>query len=385
MSSSATLPWWESLPADFCSQVQGTDLDAAHRLRVHGTAALDRALVTGLATLISGALGSSLWPARRMARERELMAFYEPFADRADAAEVFALPRNMPRIHRSRPRLFRRRDVPTELLSFDSDYQTLCPEMADSYRSHRRNRYAHIQYWRHPGGARPTLIFLHGYFASPYRLNSWGFSLPWFYKQGYDVALYTLPFHGMRSGRRQLVNGMGYFAHGMAHLNEAMRHAVQDIRVLFNFLEDEGAPAIGMSGLSLGGYLTALMAAVEPRLAFAIPNSPVVSLIDMAMAWQPTGVLMKLLRWRHDIGIEEMRHGTALHSPLTYEPAIDADRLMVIGGAGDRFTPPRFVRLLHEHWPGSQMHWFPGNHIMHLQQAEYLRLMKSFMDKHVGY
>lgn len=384
--NSGTTPWWNTLPTDICDRFEGTELDAAHRLQVGSTAAFDHVLSSGLSAIVTGAFANSLWRSGGVLRERERLARYQAFAHPDDSSVVFPRPEKMPRVHRTSPRRFSRRsDVPSELLSFDSEYEPLCPELQDAYSRHRRNRLAHVQYWRHPGGPRPTLIFLHGYFASPYRINSWGFSLPWFYKKGYDIALYTLPFHGARHSRRQIVNGLGFFGHGMAHMNESMRHAVQDVRVLINFLEAEGAPAVGVSGLSLGGYLAALLAAVEPRLAFAIPNSPAVSLIDMMMGWQPSGALLKMVCGRYGIPVEELRHGTAFHCPLTYRPAIDADRLMVIGGAGDRFTPPRLVRLLHEHWAGSHLHWFPGNHIMHLQQAGYLRLMKTFMDRHVGY
>ena len=41
------------------------------------------------------------------------------------------------------------------------------------------------------------------------------------------------------------------------------------------------------------------------------------------------------------------------------------------------------VSLLHQHWAGSDVHWFPGNHLLHLQQGRYLRLMKKFMDRNV--
>lgn len=102
------------------------------------------------------------------------------------------------------------------------------------------------------------------------------------------------------------------------------------------------------------------------------------------MEWQRTGPLLRWMMRRHSISLQELRHGTALHSPLTYKPQIDADRLMIIAGAGDRFTPPRFVRLLREHWQGSHLHWFPGNHILHLQQGKYLRLRKAFMDRNTG-
>jgi hypothetical protein len=48
------------------------------------------------------------------------------------------------------------------------------------------------------------------------------------------------------------------------------------------------------------------------------------------------------------------------------------------------FFPPRLVRLLHQHWQGSVIYWFPGSHVVHLQQGKYLRLMRGFMDRHSG-
>lgn len=379
-------PWWECLPSDFHRQRRPPAMAANHAPQIRATAAVDRVLRTGLGVLISAGMAPTLWSRAGARRELELLRFYQPFADRADAAEVFPRPAKPQRMHRSRvrKRLFQSSDVPRELLSFDSDYRPLCPQLRERYTRHRPNCVAHAQHWSHPDGPRPTLIFLHGYFLSPYPVNSRAFSLPWFYKKGYDILLYTLPFHGDRRARHECYSGQGYFSGGLSGVNEAMRHAVHDVRVLIDYVLDRGAPSVGVSGLSLGGYLSALLAAVDERLAFSIPNSPVVSPIDMALEWRPTGPLMRWTMRRHGIGLQTLRHGTALHSPLTYEPVIDADRLMIIGGAGDRFTSPHFVRLLHEHWPGSHLHWFPGNHILHLQQGDYLKLMKAFMDRNTG-
>ncbi len=72
----------------------------------------------------------------------------------------------------------------------------------------------------------------------------------------------------------------------------------------------------------------------------------------------------------------------AVHSPATYPLQLEGDRALTIGGAGDRLTSPRFVRLLHQHWQESHLHWFPGNHVIHLSQGAYLRRMKNFMDRH---
>lgn len=380
-----TSRWWDQLPEDFYKLTDGTSLDDSHCLQVRGTAALDRVARTGLSAAVSLAMVGALGSTNRMQEQRRLLQFYQQYADTADPAVVFPPPSmNINIRRRATPVwMFRPKDIHSELLSFDSGFEPLCSELTTQYAKHKRNSTAQAQYWRHPDGPRPTLIFIHGYVASGYRLNSWGFSLPWLYKQGYDIILYTLPFHGVRRGLTHLFNGQGYFAEGLAHMNEAMRHAIHDVRVLMDFLQEEGAPAMGVSGLSLGGYLAALLASVDDRLAFSIPNSPLVVPVDMALEWQPSGALFKWLMRHHGIGLAEFRHGLALHSPLTYKPLIDADRLMVIGGAGDRFTPPRYVRLLHDHWQGSELHWFPGNHLLHLQQAKYLRTMKAFMDRSV--
>lgn len=100
----------------------------------------------------------------------------------------------------------------------------------------------------------------------------------------------------------------------------------------------------------------------------------------MVMGWPILGPLMRRMFAQHGIGLQDFRHFTAVHCPLNWKPVIAPERQLVIGGAGDRFTSPQFVNKLHEHWEGSSMHWFPGNHVVHLQQRDYLRVMKRFMD-----
>ena len=42
------------------------------------------------------------------------------------------------------------------------------------------------------------------------------------------------------------------------------------------------------------------------------------------------------------------------------------------------------ICLLWEHWQRCRLHWFPGNHLIHLDQGRYLRAMRSFM-KQIGF
>ncbi|WP_273455357.1 alpha/beta hydrolase family protein [Nevskia ramosa] len=375
--------WWESLPHDYYRLTEATEIDLEHRLKVRGSAGLDRLLRTGLGTLVSAAMVPGLARSAGVAQQREALRWYQPYADRDDRDAIFARPSAPVTIEETPAGRFdwRPSGIPMRHLAFDSPFQTLNPALQASYAQSGRNRRARALHLHHPDGPRKTLIWLHGYTLDSYRINGTAFALPWLWRKGYDILMVTLPFHGARAERWHPFSGYGYFAGGMAHANEAMLQAIHDIRIFIDHLLASGVPSVGVSGLSLGGYLSALLASVDPRLAFAIPNSPLVVPIDMALQWQPIGPILRFLDRRHGFGIGEMRHGMALHSPLSWQPLIDRERLLIIGGAGDRFTSPSLVNLLHRHWRGSQLHWFPGNHVLHLQQGIYLRLMKRFMDR----
>jgi pimeloyl-ACP methyl ester carboxylesterase len=378
-----TPPWWVTLPEDFYSQSDGTELDSEYPLKVYGTAAVDRVVRGMLGVMMSAAALPRLTRPDALARDRAAMDFYADLASDRDVEKVFVKPPKVTIDACQPPRFsYKPKGIPAFNLSFNSPFEPLNPDVADAYMSNRRNRKAHAQYWAHPTGPRPTMIYVHGVVASAYSFNAQFFHLRELYDHGYNILLYTQPFHGARREAGHPFNGYGLFSEGFAQMNEAMLHAISDLRVLVDYLFGRGAPQVGISGLSLGGYLSSLLAVVEPRLAFCIPNSPLVAPVDTMRSWFPTRQLMDALAERSELTPLELRRGMAIHSPLSYQPKLDPERVMIIGGAGDRFTPPRFVRLLHSHWPSSHLHWFPGNHLVHFGQAEYLQLMMRFMDSH---
>lgn len=88
MESELRTPWWEQLPDDFWQQVDGTELDARNRLKVHGTAAIERVLRTSLSTTVAAAMAAALSKGGDMEREFEALRFYEPLARAGDASRV---------------------------------------------------------------------------------------------------------------------------------------------------------------------------------------------------------------------------------------------------------------------------------------------------------
>ncbi|MFZ5756000.1 MAG: alpha/beta hydrolase family protein [Pseudomonadota bacterium] len=374
-------PWWDNLEPGFHKFPDDFYLDLRTQLMVDATAGADLLLRTGAATLLATlAMPMSLNP-RRLLTDHEDRPFYQAMAETDDPGAFFrAPPAGVPVDELPMgPFAFRPDDGESLMLCFESPFETVNPRLRDRYRSHERNRTAWAQYWRHGDRPRPTIVVIHGFAADPYWLNRRFFALPWFFRQGYDILLYTLPHHGRRRGRLAPFSGHGYFAHGISHINETVAQSIFDLRIFTDYLRRHGSEKIGVTGISLGGYTTALAASVMDDLEFAIPNVPVVSMVDLIFQWFPAGAVVKSLLRLSDISVRDARHAMAVHCPLTWTPKLPRERLMIIGGAGDRLAPPKHSRLLWDHWDRCRIHWFPGNHVLHLDQGRYLKEMLAFM------
>ncbi|EJM49266.1 hypothetical protein PMI26_00337 [Pseudomonas sp. GM33] len=383
MESELQAPWWEQLPEDFWRQADGTELDASNRLKVHGTAAIERVLRTSLSSTVATAMSVALYKGGNAGHEFEALRFYEPLARGGDATRVFLQPPKGIAIETSPATgcSVGLRGIQRFQLRFASPFKPLNPAAQPQFENMQNNLLAHAQHWCHGDRPRPTLIVIHGFAADAPFLNAQALSLESLYRQGYDILLFTYPHHGPRAERGDLFSGVGLFGRGLLSFTESPLHAIHDLRVFIDYLQERGVEHIGVTGISLGGYTASLLATVDERLSFCIPIVPAVSPIDLFLEWWPTSVLLPRLMRSQGVNVAQMRGLTAVHNPLTYKPCIDGKRVLIIGGAGDRFSLPRHLRLLQRHWPDSQLHWFPGSHLIHLGRGEYLLRMCAFMDQ----
>jgi pimeloyl-ACP methyl ester carboxylesterase len=361
------------------------DLTLRQRLILDSSAVADIALRTAIASL----LGATMVPAvlstalRRSEQraEHDHLRFYAELASAQDPELSFPAPTSEPRIS-SRPanpiaEWMAKGSVHN--IRFDSSFQAVNPALREQYGGYVRNNVVRAQHWRHDDGPHPTLCVIHGFMGSPYLFNGLFFSLPWFYRSGYDVLLYTLPFHGARAEKGSPFSGYGYFAHGFAGFAEAMSQAVHDFRSLIDYLEFTGVDRVALTGMSLGGYTSALIACVDDRIQAVIPNVPVVAPDRTVDEWFPANYVVHLRELIAGTDNQLVHAATRYPSPLNYAPLVPKDRRLIIAGLGDRLAPPEQAELLWEHWDRCAFHWFPGNHVLHVSQPDYLRRMTRFM------
>lgn len=369
--------------ADIAEAVRDGYLDAIpeYGLGVRAVALMDLELRTALASLISVTAVPGTIIRRGGLDYRKAAEFYGDLAGMGDLDAIFPAPSKGVEVRtRDAGRLRWAPDVfEAQMLSFESPHEVRYRPATDDFRAHSRNRIARAMHWRHDDGPRPTIIVVHGFTGSPYWFNSGFFSLPWVYGHGCDVVLATLPFHGRRNDRFAPFSGSGLFSDGMTTFTEAMLQSVCDLRVIIDYLESTGVDKVGITGLSLGGYLTALMADVEPRLHFAIPNCAVIDMPSLIENWFPAGPLIKAGLKLGSIDPDVYQAAMRIHSPLSYPAALPKDRLFIVGGLADRLAPPEQSARLWDHWGRPRIEWFPGSHILHLRRARYLREIGRFL------
>jgi hypothetical protein len=82
----------------------------------------------------------------------------------------------------------------------------------------------------------------------------------------------------------------------------------------------------------------------------------------------------------YNISRDELDAGLSYHCALNYRPQLPRNRRMIITGLADRMAPPEQAVVLWNHWDRCALHWFPGSHVLHVGQLDYLRRMTSFLD-----
>lgn len=256
-------------------------------------------------------------------------------------------------------------------LRWPSDRSTWLDELADLLRD-PRNDLAAARLWTH-ATPRRTVVLVHGYMAGQWAAEQRLWAIDRMYRNGWDVALFILPYHGVRADPRRIA-APRFPSRDPRRTNESFRHAVADLRDLVSWLRARGAPSVGLMGMSLGGYTVSLTATVEPDLDFLVPVIPLASIADFALA---RGHLGRGSSATDQHAALDRAHRVVC--PLSREPLVAPERTFVVAAAGDRITPIHHAERLAEHF-GSEMHVWPGSHLLQVGRDAAYRRVERFLE-----
>jgi hypothetical protein len=194
-------------------------------------------------------------------------------------------------------------------------------------------------------------------------------------KLGLNVLSYVMPLHGPR--RIGTGYGSELFTGGVANLIHGEAQAMWDLRRIMGWIRAQGADRVAVHGLSLGGYTTALLSALDSDLACAVAGIPASDFVELFRMHTPEEDAVHSERM--DLFWEDTRRLLTVVSPLAMPPKIPRERRYIFAGVADRLAPPGAAQALWEHWERPRILWYQGTHVSFLLEREVRDLLDEAM------
>jgi dienelactone hydrolase len=247
-----------------------------------------------------------------------------------------------------------------EVMRFESEFEPRRGAPGrDRWLGYRRNRTAEVRIVR-ARGSRDWLVCIHGLAMGRNWFDLRVMGAGWLHRRGLNLAFPVLPLHGSRA-RNSLASGAGLLTGDVCNTLHGLTQAAWDIRRLVGWLREEGAERIGLVGMSLGGYTTALVASLEDELECAIAGIPAAEFGELT-CYHAGGRALALAA-AENITPERVSAVLTPVAPLQMAPRIPRERRFIFGAVADRFVPPGQVEALWRHWEQPEIEWYPGSHL----------------------
>jgi hypothetical protein len=248
-----------------------------------------------------------------------------------------------------------------EVLSFRSGYEPHADEPGrDRYLADAPNATAYAWVLRHRT-PRPWVVCVHGAGMGQPLGDLRVFRAQWLYRDlGCNVALPVQARHGPR--RAGAPFGIGWPGDDMLDNVHAIAQSTWDVRRVIAWIRaTQPDVPIALHGLSLGGYTTALVSALEADLAAVIVGVPAIDFADL-MDTHATARFSS--RPGYDRIGDLARQTLRVVSPLAMPPRVPVERRFIYSGLADRLVHPgRQIHALWTQWDEPEIHWFRGSHV----------------------
>jgi pimeloyl-ACP methyl ester carboxylesterase len=222
------------------------------------------------------------------------------------------------------------------------------------------NATVHAWMLRHRGAPRPWLVCVHGFGMGQPFTDFRAFRALQLHRLGLNLLLPVLPLHGPRAIGK--TRGEGFMSVDLVDSVHGLAQSAWDVRRAIRWLrEEQEAPSVGLYGLSLGGYVAALVSSLEPDLACVIAGIPATDLPELYRRHSPPRV-RRLAEQHGALGPT----ASAVHrvvSPLAIAPLVPHDRRFIFAGVGDRMSTFGEAKRLWVHWDRPRLAHYDGGHV----------------------
>lgn len=201
---------------------------------------------------------------------------------------------------------------------------------------------------------KPSTLLVHGWNGELGYHFQFPFIATLLNRAGINAAMIELPYHARRRPK-----GIGainnFISHDLVRMLEATRQALADLRAVLGWLRAQGSPLLGMWGISLGAWLTGLVAATDPSVRLAVLMSPVVSL-DHAIRDLPFCAPIR-------DSLDGRRFDVERLNLASHVPHCAPGGVLMLESLQDLFAPPETVEQVWQAWGKPEIWRLTHGHI----------------------
>jgi pimeloyl-ACP methyl ester carboxylesterase len=226
------------------------------------------------------------------------------------------------------------------------------------------------------GWQAPTVLMLHALMsAGDVGYRKWAAR---FNSLGWNACFLHLPFHYSRVPAG-CWNGELAITADLMRNAQGLRQSVIELRQVIAALRKVGGRQFGVLGTSYGGWIGALLAALEKDLCFVALMAPIVNVHHTL--WESlAAVSMRRELRRARVEPALVARHFRLSSPIHMEPVTETKRILFVAGDYDLIARPKDVMAIHEKWSGSELLRVPQGHFGYRMMKETVaRLEETYL------
>jgi pimeloyl-ACP methyl ester carboxylesterase len=216
---------------------------------------------------------------------------------------------------------------------------------------------------------RPVMFLWHGLMSASDRgYRKWARRMT---QRGWHVVFFHLPYHYQRKPHGYFNGELAVGPNGIRTV-QTIRQAVTEARSLACWLKKQGVTKIGCWGMSYGGWVAGLMAAVEPMVHCALLLEPITD-FEHAIWESPVSAALRHHMGQRGVTREMARVLDHLVSPRFMKPLCSPENLVLLAAEWDRITPAAHIEALAKAWNCPNYICCPQGHVGYQLMPEAFR------------
>ncbi|MCY8737553.1 alpha/beta hydrolase [Bacillus haynesii] len=208
---------------------------------------------------------------------------------------------------------------------------------------------------------KPNIIFVHGW-----RMDSYDRIKKIFHRRimkdlGWNMYYYSLPYHFEREPEHSLYSGELMISADIDRTVESARQAIVDLRGLIHWIKENKAGPVVIVGVSLGGWITNLIATLESQIDVVVSIFYANRLSYSIWNTIPGKFIREELE-QHGVTYEELVRYWEITDPSQAAPKVNKDNILLISAKHDQYIHLDDANYLWESWGKPERHLYNCGH-----------------------